>query len=99
MDWVGGSCGQKVAEEGVAEGTEQQLLGEGHISMRDDQKWQSGLAQAREGDWGVLDVCSDCGGDGAGASSLCRVWLAGWGHEWGLTGGLGRGRNESGWPP
>jgi hypothetical protein len=36
--------------------------------MRGDQKWQSRLAQAVEdGDWGVLDVYSDEGADGAGA--------------------------------
>ena len=35
--------------------------------MRDDSKWQGKLAQARvDGAWGVLDVYSDGGADGAG---------------------------------
>ena len=35
--------------------------------MRDDRKWQGKLVQARVHDaWGVLDVYSDGGADGAG---------------------------------
>ena len=45
--WVGEPWEQKGAEEDFAEGVEQQLLGEGHSSMRGDQKWQSRLSQAR----------------------------------------------------
>ena len=48
--------------------------------MRGDQKWQSRLAQAVEdGDWGVLDVYSDGGADGAGtpAASAEYGWLVG----------------------
>jgi hypothetical protein len=41
---------QQGAKEGFAVGAEQQLLGEGHNSMRDDRKWQNKLAQARVDD-------------------------------------------------
>ena len=47
MDWVGEPWEQKGAEEDFKEGAEQQLPGEGHSSMRDDQKWQSRLSQAK----------------------------------------------------
>merc|ERR1711966_86573 len=59
---------------------EQQLLGEGHSSMRDDRKWQSKLAQARVDDaWGTLDVYSDAGADGAGTPAVSAEygWLVG----------------------
>ena len=71
---------QEAAEEGFAKGAEQQLLGEGHASMRDDRRWQTRLEQAREGRvWGVLDVYSDGGADGAGtpAASAEYGWLVG----------------------
>ena len=71
---------QKGAEEDFAEGVEQQLLGEGHSSMRGDQKWQSRLSKAREdGGWEVLDVYSDGDADGAGtpAASAEYGWLVG----------------------
>ena len=61
-------------------GAEQQLLGEGHNNMRDDRRWQGKLAQARVDDaWGVLDVYSDGGADGAGtpAASAEYGWLVG----------------------
>ena len=48
--------------------------------MRDDKKWQSKLAQAKMDDaWGVLDVHSDGGADGAGtpATSAEYDWLGG----------------------
>ena len=48
--------------------------------MRDDQKWQGKHDQARvDGDWGVLDVYSDGGADGAGtpAASAEYGWLVG----------------------
>ena len=80
VDWTGSPWEQQGAEEGFAEGAEQQLLGEGHSSMRDDQKWQGKLAQARlDGNWGVLDVYSDGGADGAGtpAASAEYGWLVG----------------------
>ena len=67
VDWVGSPWDQKGSAEDFAEGAEKQLLGEGHISMRDDKKWQGKLARARMDDaWGVLDVYSDWGADGAG---------------------------------
>ena len=67
VEWTGSPWEQQGAEEGFAVGAEQQLLGEGHSSMRDDRKWQDKLAQARVDDaWGVLDVYSDGGADGAG---------------------------------
>ena len=54
VDWMGESWEQKGAEEDFAEGTEQQLLGEGHNNMRADQKRQSRLPRAEEdGDWGA----------------------------------------------
>ena len=60
VEWTGSPWEQQGAEEGFAVGAEQQLLGEGHSSMRDDRKWQAKLAQARVDDaWGVLDVYSD----------------------------------------
>ena len=80
VDWVGDMWEQEAAEEGFVEGAEQQLLGEGHASMRDDRRWQTRLEQAREGGvWGVLDVYSDGGADGAGtpAASVEYGWLAG----------------------
>ena len=46
VDLVGEPWEQKGAEEDFAEGVEQRLLGEGHSSMRGDQKWQSRLSQA-----------------------------------------------------
>ena len=49
VDWMGQPWEQKGAEEDFVEGVEQQLLGEGHSSMRRGQKWQSRLAQAVEG--------------------------------------------------
>ena len=64
VDWMGepGEQNSKGDEEDFAEGVEQQLMVEGHGSMRSDQKWLSRLAQAVEdGDWGVLDVYSDGG--------------------------------------
>ena len=67
VEWIGSPWEQQGTEEGFAVGAEQQLLGEGHSSMRDDRKWQSKLAQARVDDaWGTLDVYSDGGADGAG---------------------------------
>ena len=67
VDWVGSMWEQEAAEEDFVKGAEQQLLGEGHASMRDDQRWQTRLEQAREGGvWGVLDVYSDGGADGTG---------------------------------
>ena len=48
MDWMGESWEQKGDEEDFAEGAEQKPLGEGHSSMRSDQKWQSRLSQAGE---------------------------------------------------
>ena len=39
VEWVGEPWGQQGAEEGFAEGVEQQLLGGGLSSMRGDQKW------------------------------------------------------------
>jgi ribonuclease HI len=80
VEWTGNPWEQQGAEEGFAVGAEQQLLGEGHSSMRDDRKWQDKLAQARvDGDWGVLDVYSDGGADGAGtpAASAEYGWLVG----------------------
>ena len=80
VDWTGCVWEQEAAEEGFAEGAEQHLLGEGHSGLRDDLKWQSRLAQARVDDrWGVLDVYSDGGADGAGtpAASTEYGWLVG----------------------
>ena len=80
VDWTGNPWEQQGAEEDFAEGAEQQLLGEGHSSLRDDSKWQSKLAQARvDGAWGALDVYSDGGADGAGtpAASAEYGWLVG----------------------
>ena len=66
MDWIGSLWEQKGDSEDFVEGAEQQLLGEGHNSTRDDQKWQRKLAEAKvDGVWGVLDVYSDGGGVGA----------------------------------
>ena len=48
--------------------------------MKDDLKWQRRLDQAREvGMWGVLDMYSDDGADGAGtpATSAEYGWLVG----------------------
>ena len=60
VEWIGSPWQQEGAEEDLAEGVEQQLLGEGHNSTRDDKKWLSKLPQARMDDtWGVLDVYSD----------------------------------------
>ena len=79
--WIGlGAHGSKRAEEDFAEGAEQQLLGEGHNSTRDDMKWQSKLAQAWvDGAWGALDVYSDGGADGAGTPTASAEygWLVG----------------------
>ena len=47
VDWMGESWEQHGDEEDFAEGVEQQLLGEGHNSMRGDQEWQSRLARLR----------------------------------------------------
>ena len=80
VDWVGESWEQKGDEENFAKGAEQQLLGEGHSSMRGDPKWQSRLVQARADEgWGVLDVSSDGGADGTGtqAASAEYGWLVG----------------------
>ena len=80
VDWTGNPWEQQEAGEDFAEGAEQQLLGEGHSSLRDDSKWQSKLAQARvDGAWGALDVYSDGGADGAGtpAASAEYGWLVG----------------------
>jgi hypothetical protein len=80
VDWTGNPWEQQEAGEDFAEGAEQQLLGEGHGSLRDDSKWQSKLAQARvDGAWGALDVYSDGGADGAGtpAASAEYGWLVG----------------------
>jgi hypothetical protein len=38
MDWTGSPWEQQGAEEDFAEGAEQQLLGEGHSSLRDGSK-------------------------------------------------------------
>ena len=80
LDWVGSSWERPAAEEDFAEGAEQQLLGEGHGSMRDDWRWQARLVQSDEkGVWGALDVYSDGGADGAGtpAASAEYGWLIG----------------------
>ena len=51
VDWMGEPWEQKGDAEDFVEGVEEQLLGEGHSSMRGDQKWQSRLAQVvEEGD-------------------------------------------------
>ena len=78
VEWTGSPWVQQGAEEGFAVGAEHQLLGEGHSSMRDDRKWPGKLAQARVDDaWGVLDVYSDGGADGAGTPAALQS-MAGW---------------------
>ena len=93
---------QQGAEEGFAVGAEQQLLGEGHSSMRDDRKWQGKLAQARVDDaWGVLDVYSDGGADGAGtpAASAEYGWLVGGTDEDSLEVWAEGAACKGGWSP
>jgi ribonuclease HI len=78
--WKGGSWGQQAAEECFAPGAELQLLGEGHDNMCNDVKWQQRLAEAGEcNNWGVLDVYSDGGADGAGTpeASAEYGWIVG----------------------
>ena len=80
MSWQGELWEQQGAEENSAEGVEEQLLGERLDSMRGDQKWRSKLDQSRrEAKWGVLDVYSDGGADGAGtpATTAEYGWLVG----------------------
>ena len=63
LDWK--PMGAKGSRGGLCRGSSATAAGEGHISMRDDTKWQSKLAQARaDGAWGALDVYSDGGADG-----------------------------------
>ena len=80
VDWMGTPWEQKGAEEDFVGGAEQQLLGEGHISTRGGQKWQSRLVQARaDGVWDVLDGYSDGGADEVDtpAASAEYGWLVG----------------------
>jgi hypothetical protein len=80
VNWTGNPWEQQGAEEDFAEGVERQLLDEGHSSLRDDSEWQGKLAQARvDGAWGVLDVYSDGGANGADtpAASAEYGWLVG----------------------
>ena len=58
VDWTGSPWEQQGTEEDFAEGAEQQLLGEGHSSLRDDNKRQGKLAQARVDGLGVYWMCT-----------------------------------------
>ena len=78
--WEGELWEQPGEEEGFAPGAEEQLLGEGGDSLRNDSKWRQRLAQAeRDGQWGLLDLYSDGGADGAGtpAATAEYGWLIG----------------------
>ena len=78
--WKGESWSQQAAEECFAPGAELQLLGEGHDNMCSDMKWKQKLAEAAESNnWGVLDVYSDGGADGAGTpeASAEYGWMVG----------------------
>ena len=80
VGWKGEMWEQPGAEEGFAPGAEEQLLGEGGGSMRNDGRWKQKLVQAeRDGKWGVLDVYSDGGADGAGTPEATAEygWLIG----------------------
>ena len=80
VEWAGEPWEQPSEEEKFAPGVEAKLLGEGGSSMRGDARWKQKLSSGvREGRWGVLDVYSDGGADGAGTPEATAEygWLIG----------------------
>ena len=98
VSWKGELWEQKEAEESFADETEKKLLGEGMDSMRGDEKWRSKLEEATQsGRWGVLDVYSDGGADGAGTPEATAEygWLIGGTDEQSLKDCRTRGELDS----